>query len=51
MSMKVRIPRRLKKVIKNYLRRYPKEVWYMTKHHKAYCLRLINGKLWCIYHD
>lgn len=49
--MKVRIPRRLKKVIKNYLRRYPRAVWYMTKHYKAYAFRLHNGRLFTIYHD
>ena len=49
--MKARIPRRLKKVIKNYLKRNPRSVYYMTKHHKAYCFRLYNNRLFTIYHD
>ena len=45
--MKARIPRRLKKTIKNFLKHNPRSVYYTTKHHKAYCFRLYNKLIVC----
>ena len=49
--MKIRIPRRLKKVIRKYLKHNPRGVYYMTKHYKAYVFRLYNDRLFTVYHD
>lgn len=50
--MKIRIPRRLKKVVKNFLKHNPRAVYYTTKHHKAYTFGLYNGRLsFIVYYD
>lgn len=50
--MKKRIPRRLKKIIKNYLNHHqPRCVYYMTKHYKAYAFTLHDSRLFTIYQD
>ena len=41
----VRIPRRLKKVIKNFLNNNPRAVYYTSKHHVAYIIVLRSGRL------
>lgn len=53
MKKKFRIPRRLKKIIKNYLlnQKPHRSVYYMTKHYKAYAFTLHGDRFFTIYHD
>lgn len=46
-----RIPRRLKKVIENFLRNNPRAVYHTTKHHVAYYFILQSGRLGMVWHS